>query len=62
MSSILNQTQAYRNAGYTYGWGGTAAYKTSVQAAEEKHFKLVYLVPGMSASKACNEEQWRMAG
>ncbi len=62
MSSILNQTQAYRNAGYTYGWGGTAAYKTSVRAAEEKHFKLVYLVPGMSTPKAYNEEQWRMAG
>ena len=27
MSSILNQTQAYRNAGYTYGWGGTGNNK-----------------------------------
>ena len=27
MSSTLNQTQAYRNAGYTYGWGGTGKNK-----------------------------------
>lgn len=27
MSSILKQTQAYRNAGYTYGWGGTGKNK-----------------------------------
>ena len=40
-------------------WGDTTAYKISVQAAEEKHFRLVYLVPCVSASKACNEEQWR---
>ena len=27
MSSILKQTQAYRNAEYTYGWGGTGNNK-----------------------------------